>query len=239
MRNNKTGYRKKVNILEASIGVDIGKYKHVAVAQKWDGQRLKPLVFENNLKGFNQLWEYRNQSQVYFDLPNVRFAMEPTGQYWKALAEWLRGKSAQVGMVQPGHTHKAKEMEDNTPGKHDIKDAGIISDLDIQKKSLKLIIPEGIFAELRYLTVCRQGLVQDLNRQINRLHGVMDLLFPELISLFKNHIGKGLIGLLKNATSPEKIIRLGEETIVRLLRQNSRGKLGIVRAMQNRLNNID
>lgn len=230
MRNNKAEYRKQVNILEASIGVDIGKYKHVAVAQNRDGQRLKPLVFNNDLKGFNQLWEYRNQSQAYFGLRNIRFAMEPTGQYWKPLAEWLRGKSAEVRMVQPAHTHKAKELEDNSPGKHDIKDAGVISDLDLHRKSLRLIMPEGIFAELRHLTVCRQALVKDLNREINRLHGVMDLLFPELIGLFKNHIGKGLIGLLKKAVSPEKIIRLGAESLGRLLRENSHGKLGLVRA---------
>lgn len=230
MTNNKTEYRKQVNISEASIGVDIGKYKHVAVSQNWDGQRLKPLVFNNNLKGFNQLWEYRNQSQAYFGVREVRFAMEPTGRYWKPLAEWLSGKSAQVRMVQPAHTHKAKELEDNAPGKHDIKDAGIISDLDIQRKSLRLIRPGGIFAELRHLTVCRQALVKDLNREINRLHGVMDLLFPELIGLFKNHIGKGLMGLLKMASGPERIIQLGEESIARSLRENSRGKLGLERA---------
>lgn len=230
MKDNKTLNKRQVNILEASIGVDIGKYKHVAVAQNWDGQRLKPLIFDNNLSGFNRLWTYREQAKACLGVPNVRFALEPTGQYWKALAEWLAVKPAEVRMVQPAHTHKAKELEDNTPGKHDIKDAGIISDLDIQRKSLRLVRPQGIFAELRHLTICRQGLVKDLNREINRLHRVLDVLFPELIGLFKNHIGKGLLGLLNITGCPAKIIQLGEQEVAKLLRKKSRGQLGIARA---------
>jgi len=230
MEYNKTGNRKQVNILEASIGVDIGKYQHVAVAQSWDGRRLKPLLFDNNLAGFNKLWEYRSKVQECFGVSNVRFALEPTGQYWKALAEWLERKPAEVRMVQPAHTHKAKELEDNSPGKHDIKDAGVISDLDIQRKSLRLVRPQGVFAELRYLTLCRQGLVKDLNREVNRLHRLMDVLFPELIGLFKNHIGKGLLELVKTAACPDQMVRLGEQTIKDLLKKKSKGKLGLERA---------
>lgn len=225
MRYNKTGNRKQVNILEASIGVDIGKYQHVAVAQNWNGRRLKPLVFDNNLSGFNKLWEYREKAKECLGVSDVRFALEPTGQYWKALAEWLERKPAEVRMVQPSHTHKAKELEDNSPGKHDIKDAGVITDLDIQRKSLRLVRPQGVFAELRYLTICRQGLVKDLNREINRLHRLMDVLFPELISLFRNHIGKGLLELIKTAACPDKMVLLGEQVIEGLLKKKSKGKL--------------
>ena len=230
MDNNKTGNRKQVNILEASIGVDIGKYQHVAVAQSWDGRRLKPLLFDNNLQGFNKLWEYRSKAKECLGVSDVRFALEPTGQYWKALAEWLERKPAEVRMVQPAHTHKAKELEDNSPGKHDIKDAGVISDLDIQRKSLKLVRPQGVFAELRYLTICRQGLVKDLNREVNRLHRLMDVLFPELIGLFKNHIGKGLLELVKTAACPDQMVRLGEQAIKDLLKKKSKGTLGLERA---------
>lgn len=230
MKGNKTENRRRVNISEASIGIDIGKYRHVAVAQNWDGQRLKPLIFDNNIDGFNSLLSAKEKVKEYFGVTNVRFALEPTGQYWLALAEWLERRNEEVRIVQPAHTHKAKELEDNSPNKHDIKDGGVIADLDRQGKSLRLIRPGGVFAELRHLTVCRQGLVQEVNREKNRLHGVLDILFPELIKLFKNHIGKGLIGLLKETACPDKIAGLGEEVIGELLRRKSKGKLGAVRA---------
>lgn len=230
MRDNKPENRRRVNISEASMGIDIGKYHHVVVAQNWDGRRLKPLSFENNLMGFNSLLTAKEKVKEYFGVSKVRFALEPTGQYWLALAEWLERRNEEVRMVQPAHTHKAKELEDNSPGKNDIKDGGVIADLDRQGKSLRLIRPQGVFAELRHLTVCRQRLVQDINREINRLHGVLDMLFPELIGLFKNHIGKGLIELLKKTPCPDKMARLGKEVIGELLREKTKGKLGEVRA---------
>jgi len=230
MRDNKPENRRRINISEASMGIDIGKYHHVAVAQNWDGRRLKPLIFENNILGFNSLLAAKEKVKEYFGVTNVRFALEPTGQYWLALAEWLERRNEEVRMVQPAHTHKAKELEDNSPCKHDIKDGGIIADLDRQGKSLRLIRPQGVFAELRHLTSYRQGLVRDINREINRLHGIMDLLFPELIGLFKNHIGKGLLELLKKTACPDKIAGLGEEVIGELLRRKTKGKLGAARA---------
>jgi transposase len=230
MKDNKAENRRRVNISEATMGIDIGKHYHVAIAQNWDGRRLKPLIMENNLNGFNRLIEAKGKAQEYFGVAHVRFALEPTGQYWLALAEWLERRNEEVRLVQPAHTHKAKELEDNSPGKHDIKDGGLVADLDRQGESLRLIRPQGVFAELRHLTSCRQGLIQDINREINRLHGVMDLLFPELIGLFKNHIGKGLLGLLQEAACPDKIGQLGEEVIGELLKKKTKGKLGVVRA---------
>jgi hypothetical protein len=37
------------------------------------------------------------------------------------------------------HTHRAKEIEDNTPCKTDEKDAAVIADLATQGKGLKLV----------------------------------------------------------------------------------------------------
>ena len=62
------------------------------------------------------------------------------------------------------------------------------------------------------------------------MHGVLDVLFPELIGLFKNHIGKGLLELLKTTVCPAQITRLGKQAIAELLREKTRGKLGINRA---------
>jgi len=230
MRTSKPENRRIVNILGATMGIDIGKYNHVVTAQNWDGQRLKPLIFENNINGFNRLMAAKEDAQQCFGVTDIRFALEPTGQYWMALAEWLERRNEEVRTVQPAHTHKAKELEDNSPGKHDVKDSGIIADLDRQGKSLRLVRKQGIFAELRHLTVCRQRLKQDINREINRLYGVLDLLFPELLGLFKEHIGKGLLGLLKVTACPDKIAQLGAEAIGQLLMEKSRGHLGSERA---------
>lgn len=227
---NKAKTRRIVKIGEGVIGIDIGKYKHSAVAQSWDSSRLKPLVFENTLKGFEQLLNYQSEAKKFLGLTNIRMALEPTGHYWKALAEWVNQQGINLEMIQPAHTHKAKELEDNSPGKTDDKDAGVIADLAIQGKGLKLIKTEGIYAELRYLTKFRQELVKDLTREINRLHRVMDVLFPELLCLSNGHISQGLMKLLREVSVPDKMLALGATGISKLLKQGSRKCLGLKRA---------
>ena len=54
--------------------------------------------------GFNSLLKAKEKAKSYFGVPNVRFALEPTGQYWSALAEWLECRGEEVRMVQPAHT---------------------------------------------------------------------------------------------------------------------------------------
>jgi transposase len=228
--DSKTGRKPKVKIGKVVIGIDIGKYTHVAMAQNWDGSRLKPLVFTNTREGFNKLWFYISEAKNHFGIKEVCIAFEPTGHYWESLAEWANRFGIDFEMIQPAHTHKAKELEDNSPGKTDLKDAGVIADLCLQGKGLKLVRPEGVFAELRYLTNYRQELIKDVTRGLGRLHQVMDILFPELFGLFKNNIGKGLLNLLRQTATPEKILEQGEEKIRLLLSKSSQGRLGLTRA---------
>jgi len=49
--------------------------------------------------------------------------MESTGHYWEIPARWLIGEGITVVQVNAAHTKRAKELEDNTPGKTDQKDA--------------------------------------------------------------------------------------------------------------------
>ncbi|MDI6788836.1 MAG: IS110 family transposase [Planctomycetota bacterium] len=227
---NQTKNKRSVKINEGVIGVDIGKYHHVAVGQSWDGQRMKPLVFSNTLSGFNRLKNYQESAKRYLGVSRIQMAFEPTGHYWEPLAQWLEQAGIDLEMVQPSHTHKAKELEDNSPGKTDGKDAGVIADLSLQGKSQRLLAHKAEFAELRYLTHFRHKLVVDKNREVNRFHRLMDLIFPELLGIFKKNLGKGLMALLNTAVLPEKILALGVERVEKILSQHSQGKLGIKRA---------
>ena len=228
---NQIKNKRAIRINEGVIGVDIGKYHHVAVGQSWDGQRMKPLVFSNTLSGFNRLRYYQETAKRYLSVDRIQMAFEPTGHYWEPLAQWLEQAGIDLEMVQSSHTHKAKELEDNSPGKTDGKDAGVIADLALQGKSRRLLAHRAEFAELRYLTHFRHELIIDKNREVNRLHRLMDLIFPELLGIFKKYLGKGLMALINKAVQPEQILSLGTEKVGQLLSQHSQGKLGIKRAL--------
>lgn len=56
--------------------------------------------------------------------------MEPTGHYWKALANFLlKQAKITVVLVNPFHTKTAKELDDNSQTKSDKKDALTIARL--------------------------------------------------------------------------------------------------------------
>ena len=55
---------------------------------------------------------------------NVIVGMEPTGHYWKAFANFLlKQAKITVVLVNPYHTKKSKELDDNSQTKSDRKDA--------------------------------------------------------------------------------------------------------------------
>jgi transposase len=214
--------RRKVNTKTVVVGIDVAKYEHVAVAQKWDGARMKPVKIRNEKTGIKKILEYIEESKKVFKAEKVKVALEPTGHYWQNLSEQIVKAGIEIEMIQPMHTHRAKEIEDNTPCKTDEKDAAGIADLATQGKGLKLVMPTGVYADLRYLTHYREELVKDKTRKLNQLHRIMDTLYPEYIKMFKGKYGKAMRELLKKAPTPEKTIKLGEQNIERILRENSR-----------------
>jgi len=54
---------------------------------------------------------------------SVIVGMEPTGHYWKPLASYLLKNKVNVIIVNPYHTKRAKELDDNSQTKSDKKDA--------------------------------------------------------------------------------------------------------------------
>jgi transposase len=71
-------------------------------------------------------------------------------------------------------------LEDNPPEKNDSKDSRIISDLAAQGRGRAVMIPRGVYADLRRLGKLRERLSVERTRIMNRYKGLVDLVFPEL-----------------------------------------------------------
>ena len=63
----------------------------------------------------------------------VQFVLEPTGTYGAPIAEGAHRHGHAVFMLSPKHTHDAASLFDNTPSKHDPKDACVIARLHAQQ----------------------------------------------------------------------------------------------------------
>jgi len=81
----------QVNEFTLVVGADIAKHKHYARAVDFRGIELgKPLKFTNLDDRFQGLLQWIHQLMKDHQKLNVLVGVEPTGQYWLSLAEFLR-----------------------------------------------------------------------------------------------------------------------------------------------------
>jgi transposase len=159
------------------VGIDIGKYKHSAVAVSPQGEKIAALAsFANDREGVERL-----EATALKPAGGARktlFAMEATGHYWMALYHELVRRGYQGVVLNPIQTHgEARTRIRKT--KTDPRDAEGIARFILTGKAHAARITDDPTAELRILTRRRHRLVQmkgDIERAAQSL---TDRLFPE------------------------------------------------------------
>lgn len=210
--------------------VDIGKSIHYGYCRCPDGSDIKTFPFENNMKGFNKFWSKITDIQRSKGIAEVVVGFESTGSYGEPLKHFLNNKEVKLLQVNPMHTKRLKDLEGNSPNKTDQKDPKVIADILQLNHGLRVIIPKGIIADLRYIIHAREKKLDDINRVKNRLESKLAILFPEFLLIMKGLRSKSSIYLLENYPAPASIKKLGVAQLTRELREISRGKLGEKRA---------
>ena len=95
-------------------------------------------------------------------------AMESTGSYWKPLYNVLESSGLAAMVVNAQHMKAV-------PGrKTDVRDSEWIADLLQHGLLTASFIPDRAQRELRELVGCRKSLVQDKNRELNRLQKMLE-----------------------------------------------------------------
>ncbi len=217
---SKARKRMRVNSQQLTVGIDIGKYQHVAVALAGDGSMTKPVKVPNTGEGYEQLLLRIMEWKKQYRADEVLVGMESTGHYWEVPARWLTRHKIPVVQVNALHTKRAKEIEDNSPAKTDLKDARIIAQLVAWGKYLDCHLPEGALAELRQFVRQRRTLTNELTEKRNYLRYLLDCVFPELFTVFKKSSGKTLLHLLTRYPLPQELIGAGQADVARILRQH-------------------
>jgi transposase len=220
------------------VGIDIAKQTHWA--RFIDSRGLEhgnALKFQNNRKGFESIVarveKICNNKVLRKPLDNVIYGMEPTGHYWKALATYLIEAGCQVVSVNPFHTKKAKELDDNSPTKNDKKDALTIARLVKDGRFFDPYIPQGAYGELRVLSNARISLVKSSNAIKNTITAILDEYFPEIKTVFKNPLkGKASRQVLKSCPFPSYIILMGEIGILAEIKKSVKKTVGIKKVLE-------
>lgn len=194
----------------------------------------KALKFENNRNGFNTILTRIYEICKNEDFNKIIVGMEPTGHYWKAFANFLlKQAKITVVLVNPYHTKKAKELDDNSQTKSDKKDALTIARLVKDGRYFETYLPHDVYAELRGLTTSRHSMNKRKKSIVNTITAVLDEYFPEFISVFKHPFkGKASMHLLKVCPIPKFILELGEEGVLEEIKKAVKKTVGRKKAAQ-------
>ena len=210
--------------------VDIGLNSNVGYCTTLDGRSSKTFKFNNTREGFEKFWGMVLASKNQFGCDEVLVGYESTGPYAEPLVHYLGDKPVKIVQVNPMHTKKMKEVQDNSPLKTDDKDPRVIADIIRLGRVLTIIVPEGDAAYLRRLTNARERHVGERTALLNQLQQLVFLIFPEFKTVLKDMKGKTAQYLLKRYTTPERIGALCKRTLAKEMWKRSRGWFGILDA---------
>ncbi|MDW7730661.1 MAG: IS110 family transposase [Bacillota bacterium] len=223
-----------INTTTLIVGVNIAKEVQWARFTDSRGFELgKAIKFSNNKTGFENIVASIETTCKLKGLSKVIVGMEPTGHYWKPLANYLRMQGLIVVMINPYHTKWAKELDDNSPTKSDRKDSLTIARLVRDGRYYEVYLPQDVYAELRGLSNTRIGLIKRQNVLKNDITAVMDEYFSEIKAVFKNPLtGKASLQILKSCPFPELILALGIEGVLAEIKKAVKRSVGRKKACE-------
>lgn len=203
------------------VGCDIGSETHYIRAVDFRGIEVskKPFGFVNDAEGFQNALAWMLEQAAKSGKTQIVMGVEPTGHYWFCLASWMVAHGVSVVQVNPYAVKQTKELEDNSQLKDDRKDPKLIANLVKDGNYGMPYLPEGVYAQMRGLSMFRDQLAEDRIREINRLHRDMKIHFPEYKDAFGKVEGAFCLEVLKKAPFPEDIAALGEEGLKNIWRE--------------------
>ena len=197
------------------VGCDIGSETHYLRAIDTRGREIskKAFAFSNDSEGFASAKDWMLELAAASNKDQIVVGLEPTGHYWFCLAAWLVSNGISVVQVNPYAVKQTKEVEDNSQLKDDRKDPKLIANLVKDGNYGMPYLPEGVYAELRRLTLLRDQLTGDRVSALNRLHRELTIHFPEYKDALGKIDGPFTLELLKKAPFPSDLNVLGVEGI--------------------------
>ena len=213
------------------IGVDIASEIQYARCFDYRGIEVgKTIRFANDAEGFAQFKSWIVEAKLRNKKQAVMVGMEPTGHYWFNLAQYLQENGMKVVLVNPYHVNRSKELDDNNPTKNDRKDPKTIAMLMKDGRYIEPYIPEGVYKELRTAMDTRWHIMKQMIGVKNRVKRWLSIYFPEFGQVFGDWEGKAAQIILKEFTTPAKILAAGEDGIVTRWKQDKLRAVGHKRA---------
>jgi transposase len=177
------------------IGVDIGKFKHVAgfvsktlLERHKHFEHCPAFTFEQSREGFRAFVE---RIRAYCPLEQCFILMEQTGHYHKALQQYLLELDLPVYVMHVQHRECGMIKTDKRDALGLANQLYNQLELGVQVTDKLQVVhraipPSGAAAQLKSFMRHRYELVNEATQRKNKLTAICDEVFPELTQVFKN-----------------------------------------------------
>ncbi len=164
------------------VGIDVAKDEHRAFFGTANGKTLlKRLTFKNDIEGFDKLLARIKEIKVKHSLDELVLGLEPTGNYHKALGDYLIKCGHMVVLVSGVSVKRNRELLDGRWDKNDTKDSANVADLISQGKCLYYEYAPPLLKDLRGLLSLKRRLKkQEHGLRIRIRNSLLAQYFPEL-----------------------------------------------------------
>jgi len=209
------------------VPIDYAKKDHIVMFCNGHGDILrKPFPVKNTPEGVSHLAEQVSRSCQYHRInpDHVYFGGEDGGSYTENFANALRAKGWLVAGV---NAHDAKKQRENLQASTDRLDLMGIARMLLNRRGNYCPAQSGIYRNLRTLVRHRRKLVVMTTEVRNRVHTVVDRLFPGFLSESNSGItpfSKSSLWLMEKRFSAPQIRRRKRKTLVESLRRNGMPK---------------
>jgi transposase len=209
------------------VPIDYAKKDHVVMFCNGYGHILrKPFSIKNSPKGIEYLTEQvtRSCSHRQIDRNHVFFGGEDVGSYAENFVNTLRSGGWIVAGV---NAHDAKEQRANLQASTDRLDLMGIASMLLNRRGNCSPAQSGIYRNLRSVVRHRRKLVVMSTEVKNRIHTVVDRLFPGFLDDKNSGIhpfSKSSLYLMEDRFSPPQIRRRRRQKLIEILHRYGTAK---------------
>lgn len=209
------------------VGIDVAKNFHYASVVNTDLEVLvKPFKFNNDQPGFELL--LKNISQFNHD--DILIGLEATGIYGDNLISFLFNKGFKIGRINPieSDAFRGSNIRKTKTDKIDtflickclmLKNYTLITEIDLKK------------LELRSLCRFKIDIRKTQSKCKCQLVSCIDVVFPELATIFSDLHLKSSYALLSKYSSAKIIAKTRVDTIYKIIHSASRGSFNKQKAI--------
>jgi transposase len=206
------------------IGIDPHKKQHAVAIMQRDALVRRKFKFINSRDGFEEMLKIVELEKSKSGASGVIFGIESGTHHWKTLAYFLDQRDYKFRLLNPFTLKRNREGDDINRRKNDYRDAEAAAELLRTGKFVNSKLLYGNYADIRSTYNSYDRLNYERTRYKNQLNSLLDQVFPEFTSVFKNICGKTAMAVLTTCVIPQYIVNMNVTDFIARIRQGFSGR---------------